>query len=81
MRSSTRCRRLREVTMQKRERNRNLSVRFDDHEMAQLHALARAEDELIGPMVRRWLRERYTARFGTAAPPGTRTKFGDDIKP
>jgi hypothetical protein len=67
--------------MQKRERNRTVSIRFDDHEVAQLHALARAEDEPIGRMVRRWLRERYTARFGTAAPPATRTRFGDDIKP
>ena len=66
---------------QKRTRNRNLNVRFDDHEMAQLHALARAEDEPIGRMIRRWLCERYTARFGAATPPATRTKFGDDIKP
>lgn len=64
-----------------RERNRNLSVRFDDNEMAQLHALARAEDEPVGRMLRRWLRERYTARFGSAPPPAARTKFGDDLKP
>lgn len=64
-----------------RERERTLSIRLDDSELATLHALAEHEDMPIGAMLRRWAKERWSARFGDAAPPATRTKFGDAIKP
>lgn len=64
-----------------RQRDRTLSIRLDDGELASLHALARAEDEPIGRMLRRWVKERYTARFGATTPPATVTKFGDAVKP
>jgi len=67
--------------MTTRERDRTLSVRLDDSELARLHALAAACDEPIGRMFRRWLAERWTARFGDAVPPATHTKFGDAIRP
>lgn len=64
-----------------RERKRSLVIKVDDNELAALHAMAGAEDVPISAMVRKWLSERYTARFGDATPPATVTKFGDAIKP
>ena len=57
-----------------RERERSLMVKVDDDELAQLHALANAGDEPISVMLRRWLAERYVARFGEAAPPPPKLK-------
>jgi hypothetical protein len=51
-----------------RERSHNLHVKVDDAELAQLHALADDADEPIARTVRRWIRERYVARFGDATP-------------
>ncbi len=64
-----------------RERPRSLVIRVDDTELAKIHALASAGDEPISFMFRRWLTERYVARFGDAPPPATRTKFGDSVRP
>lgn len=59
-----------------RTREITQSFRIDETELAQLHALAGAEDMPIGRMLRRWLAERYTARFGSAEPPAAKTKAG-----
>jgi hypothetical protein len=59
-----------------KERAHTMSIKVDGDEMARLHALADAGDESIGAMVRRWMRERYTARFGDAVPPVPKLKPG-----
>jgi hypothetical protein len=64
-----------------RERTRSLVIRVDDTELAKIHALAGAGDEPISFMLRRWIDERYAARFGDAPAPSTKTKFGDAISP
>jgi hypothetical protein len=64
-----------------KSRKRSLVIKLDDTELAQLHALAAAHDQPISMMLRRWVAERYVARFGDAPPPETRTKFGDVIRP
>ncbi len=64
-----------------RDRDRTLSIRLDDSELARLHHLAEEEDVAIGAMVRRWLADHWRARFGDAPPPATKTKFGDAIRP
>jgi hypothetical protein len=64
-----------------RDRPRSLNLRLDDTELAKVHALASAGDEPISMMLRRWVNERWTARFGDAPPPATRTKFGDTVRP
>ncbi len=46
-----------------------------------LHALADHEDTQIGPMLRKWTRDRWRAAFGDAVPPESTTKFGDAIRP
>ncbi len=51
-----------------RERDRSLVIKVDDDELARFHALANAGDEPISVMLRRWLAERYTAKFGDAKP-------------
>lgn len=56
-------------------------IKLDDTELAQMHALANASDQPISAMLRKWLAERYGARFGDAPPPETRTKFGDTVRP
>lgn len=62
-----------------RERDRTLSIRLDDTELAMLHDLA--ADESIASMLRRWTRERWRAARGDAAPPPAKTKHGDHILP
>ena len=57
-----------------RERERSLVVKVDDDELAKLHVLANAGDEPISVMLRRWISERYTARFGDIAPPVPKLK-------
>ena len=64
-----------------RDRKRSLVIKVDDTELAKLHALAADGDEHVARMLRRWLGERYVARFGDAPPPASRTKFGDAVKP
>ena len=51
-------------------------VKVDDGELAKAHALAQAADEPISFMVRRWIEEGYSARFGGAAPPIPKLKHG-----
>ena len=51
-------------------------VKVDDGELAKAHALAQAGDEPISFMVRRWIEERYSARFGDAVPPVPKLKHG-----
>ena len=55
-----------------RERTKNLVVKIDDEERAQLAALEDAEDENASRLVRRWIGQHYAARFGAA--PATKTK-------
>jgi hypothetical protein len=64
-----------------RERERNLTIRLDDEELAKIHALADRGDEPISFMLRRWVNDHWRATFGDAAPPPTRTKFGAEVKP
>ncbi|MGO8998436.1 MAG: hypothetical protein ACLQVI_34380 [Polyangiaceae bacterium] len=64
-----------------RDRNRTLSIRLDDSELARFHALSEQADLPIGAMVRRWLADHWRATYGDAPPPATRTKFGDQVKP
>lgn len=64
-----------------RDRSRTLSIRLDDTELATAHALADHADMHIGALLRRWLAEHWRATFGDAAPPATKTKFGDAIRP
>ena len=59
-----------------RERERSMVVKVDEGELAKAHALAHAGDEPISFMVRRWIEERYSARFGDAAPPAPKLKHG-----
>jgi hypothetical protein len=51
-----------------RERERSMVVKVDDGDLAKAHALAEPGDEPISFMVRRWIEERYSARFGDAVP-------------
>ena len=53
-------------------------LRVDDEELAMAHALAAAEDEPVARLVRRFLRNAYEARFGTAKPPPPKLKHGRD---
>ncbi len=64
-----------------RDRNRTLSIRLDDSELARFHHLAEREDMPVGAMVRRWLADHWRATYGDAVPPPTRTKFGADVTP
>jgi hypothetical protein len=57
---------------QPRERELNLNVRITAEERAKLHALADDRDLSASTLVRHMLREAYAARFGTAAPTGTK---------
>ena len=64
-----------------RERERSMVVKVDDTELAKAHALAQAGDEPISMMVRRWIDERYTARFGEQVPPVPKLKHEPAKKP
>jgi hypothetical protein len=64
-----------------RDRQRTLSIRLDDAELAKLHHLAEHEDMAIGAMVRRWLADRWRVTYGDGLPPPTTTKFGAPIEP
>ena len=64
-----------------RERERSMVVKVDDGELAKAHALAQAGDEPISFMVRRWIEERYSARFGDAVPPVPKLKHEPAKKP
>jgi monoamine oxidase len=65
----------------RRERERSFTIRLDDTELAMAHALAEREDAPASVMFRRWLRDHWRAAYGDAAPPATRTKFGDEVRP
>jgi hypothetical protein len=56
------------------DRHRNLSLKLSDPELARIHALARAGDESVGRMVRRWIANEYEARFGDAPPPNPKLR-------
>lgn len=49
-----------------RERNKNLVIKIDEEERAQLTALENAEDENASRLVRKWIGQHYAARFGAA---------------
>jgi hypothetical protein len=51
-----------------KERDRNLVIRIDGGERAKLKALEDAQDENASRLVRRWIREHYSAAFGDVAP-------------
>ena len=55
-----------------RDRTKNLVIKIDDEERAQLAALEDVEDENASRLVRKWIALNYAARFGTA--PATKTK-------
>jgi hypothetical protein len=63
------------------DRSRTLSIRLDDTELAQVHALAKRRDLPVSFLFRQWLADHWRAAFGDAAPPATRTKFGDAVVP
>ena len=48
--------------MRNRETTLNMRVSEEEHDMA--HALAEDEDMPVSMMLRRWIRQRYEARFG-----------------
>lgn len=57
-------------------KNRNLVVRLDDVELAQIHRLAEVQDEPATRLVRKWIRMHYEASFGVQAPTRSRAKGG-----
>lgn len=64
-----------------RDRDRTLSIRLDDTELAQVHALAARRDLPVSFLFREWLRDHWRASFGDASPPPSTTKRGDAIRP
>jgi hypothetical protein len=64
-----------------RDRERTLSIRVDDEELAKLHALAAHRDLPVSFLFRQWLGDHWRATFGDAPPPASRTKFGDAVTP
>jgi hypothetical protein len=56
------------------EMTHNLVVRMTKRDLAELHAVAKAEREPISIVVRRWVRESYRARFGEVVPPVPKLK-------
>lgn len=64
------------------DRNRTLTVKMSDEELAKAHAVAEAGDESIGRYLRRVVANDYERRFGQATPPKpklkTRDHRGDD---
>ncbi len=58
------------------DRQRTLTVKMTDDELAQLHALAVAGDESIGRLVRRWVAREYRRSFGEAPPPKAKLRRG-----
>lgn len=63
-----------------RSRNHSLVLKVSSFELAQVHACAHAGDEPISMMIRRWIAERYEARFGDKVPPDVTTKHGQEIR-
>ena len=51
-----------------KERTLNLNVRVTEEERAKMHALADHDDLTVSILVRRWIRDRYSARFGDVGP-------------
>jgi hypothetical protein len=47
-------------------RSEHFNVRLRPEELAKLHALAEDRDETASALIRRFIRERYAARFGAA---------------
>lgn len=45
-----------------RKRDTNITVLLTEEERSQLHELARAEDLAAAQLVRRWIRDAWTAR-------------------
>ena len=50
------------------ERTHLFNFRVSEDERAKLEALAQDEDMHASAVVRRWIRQRYEARFGDIAP-------------
>jgi hypothetical protein len=49
-------------------RSRNLVVRVADDELEMMHRIAEEERETAATLVRRWIRQHHSARFGDAPP-------------
>ena len=49
-----------------RQRDTTLNLRVSDGEHEMAHRLAKDEDMPVSMMLRRWIRQRYEARFGEA---------------
>lgn len=45
-------------------RSRNLVVRVADDELEMMHQIAAEERETAATLIRRWIRQHHTARFG-----------------
>ena len=52
----------------KRKRNTTLNLRVSEDERDKIHAVADAQDETVAQLIRRFIRQRYEAQFGDAAP-------------
>lgn len=51
------------------DRSKWFTLRLSEAERERLEALAKDEGEPASTLVRRWIRQRYEARFGDLAPP------------
>jgi hypothetical protein len=51
-------------------RSRNLVVRVADDELEMMHAIADEERETAATLIRRWIRQHHSARFGVVQPLG-----------
>jgi hypothetical protein len=57
-----------------KERTRHVVIKCDDTELAQLHAIADANDEPIARAIRRFIAVTYKERFGDGRPPKPKPK-------
>jgi hypothetical protein len=57
-------------------RTRTLSLKMNDEEVLQAHALADASDESVGRFVRQLLAREYLRLFGQRPPPKVKTRMG-----
>lgn len=57
-------------------RQRTLTVKMNDDEVLQAHALADHADDSVGRYLRRLLAREYARLFGDAPPPAVKTRMG-----
>ncbi|MCA9591581.1 MAG: hypothetical protein KC657_40070 [Myxococcales bacterium] len=62
--------------MSTKQRERTLSLRMNDEEILQAHALADLTDDSVGRYVRRLLAREYARLFGDEPPPVVPTRMG-----